>query len=254
MYGIVSFDGFALHVHSWEIQVWMNKIVELVLPMIGQVYVSWIIHGTTSLLPSRLPTYSIISHFPFPCSSYYSLHALAISTQWTEAGQWINWFEKPALLYIATWAAGGLAGQEGEKEKEEGETPHPHQDQDTHLGCQPWAAGVWRPRQFLEHFKSGRLASWRLFAWCEEAGGLRATEETDSDRRRREEDGTSVCPKPPPVQQVPFCSCLCLFLCSCHCHCHCPCLFPLKREDVLNLTSVLPDFKGFNCLPVEYPC
>ena len=203
-----------------------------------------------------LPTYSIISHFPFPCRSYYSLHALAISTQWTEAGQWINWFEKPALLYIATWAAGGLAGQEGEKEKEEGETPHPHQDQDTHLGCQPWAAGVWRPRQVLEHFKSGRLASWRLFAWCEEAGGLRATEETDSDRRRREEDGTSVCPKPPPVQQVPFCFCICLCLCTCLCLCHCLCLclFPLKREDVLNLTSVLPDFKGFNCLPVEYPC
>ena len=39
----------------------------------------------------------------------------------------------------------------------------------------------------------------------------------------------------------------------CLCHCLCLCLFPLKREDVLNRTSVLPDFKGLNCLPVEYP-
>ena len=33
---------------------------------------------------------------------------------------------------------------------------------------------------------AGKLA--RLFAWYEEAGGLRATEETDSDRREEEEE------------------------------------------------------------------
>ena len=39
---------------SWGVQVWMNKIVELVLPMIGQVYVPWIIHGNTSRLTCLL--------------------------------------------------------------------------------------------------------------------------------------------------------------------------------------------------------
>ena len=44
---------------SWGVQVWMNKIVELVLPMIGQVYVPWIIHGNTSRL-----TY-LLNNIPF---------------------------------------------------------------------------------------------------------------------------------------------------------------------------------------------
>lgn len=50
---------------------------------------------------------------------------------------------------FTTWD-GELGGQDG-KDEEEGEGP-PHQD-NTHLGGQPWAAGVWRP-QFLEHFKT----------------------------------------------------------------------------------------------------
>ena len=56
---------------------------------------------------------------------------------------------------------------------------------------QKWPAG-WQAR--------------RLFAWYEEAGGLRATEETDSDRRRRRRRRMvlSLLNLPPYVQQVPL--------------------------------------------------
>ena len=95
---------------------------------------------------------------------------------------------QPAYLSWWTWRAGGEQAGWGGGWGPPSLGQHPSRALRSALGRLGWAASVF-----------GTFQKWpaRLCrsAWCEEAGGLRATEETDSDRRRRREDGTSVSPQ-----------------------------------------------------------
>ena len=106
------------------------------------------------------------------------------------AGKSIVLKSQPAYLSWWTWRAWGEQAGWGGGWGPPSLGQHPSRALRSALGRLGWAASVF-----------GTFQKWpaRLCrsAWCEEAGGLRATEETDSDSRRRREDGTSVSPQTP---------------------------------------------------------
>ena len=171
--------------------VWLNKTIQRCYPDdCHQVYPrteSFMGPSTLVLLTRLLISNTLCSYFlfPFPCPLACFSHLYAVGLGRLE--NQLVWKANNYLSSRAWWGAGWRGGRGGWRPSSR-EEPNPSRAQ---VPPSYWAGPLFGTCQ-----EWGWLA--RPRTWSVEAGGLGATEETDSDRRRRRRRRWQcVCPRPP---------------------------------------------------------